>query len=201
MTKDIINKDVAVIEKKLSPMLKSAQDLEIVDEASKAQATVLLSNINKYGDAAEAEKEKVMRPALDTVNAIRAQWKPIETVVSNAVLIIRRKMTDYQTAAKKAADEEQQKIAARVGSGKGKFSVETAVKKIENIEQPKAHVSTDAGSIKFKTVKKFEVMDMTMLPIEYHLANEVAIRKAMSEGKELAGIRYFTEEVPLNYRG
>lgn len=194
------NKEVAVIEKKLTPVMRDAQDLEIVNERTMVEATTMLSTLNKIGDAMKIEKDKTLRPALDTVAAIRAFWEKPEGMYKNAIALIRGKMTTYQTAAKATADAEAAKLAARVGEGKGKLKVETAVRKMEEIEKPIGSVATDAGMVKFKTVKKFEVMDLSMVPLKYHVADEVAIRKAMLAGIELTGVRYFEEEIPLNFR-
>lgn len=188
------------IQKKVDPIVKKADDLEIKTPKHMEAATEMLSQLNKMGDNVEAEKMKVMRPLLDAQKAERGRWKPIETKLEEAIAIVRRKMTIYQTAAKKEADEEAARIAARVGEGKGKLKIETAIEKIADIKTPAASVATDAGMVKFRTDKKFEVMDITMLPTEYLLANETKIREAMKAGTELPGVRYYTEEVPVNSR-
>lgn len=193
-------KEVTVMEKKLSPMNEAAEDLIIKDEKTMVKATEMLSQINKIGDAMKAEKDKTMRPALDTVAAIRLQWRTIETRYESAIAIIRQKMTEYQTEKVRIRREEEAKIAARVGEGKGKLKVETAVRQMEEVEKPASTVTTDSGAVKFRAVKKFEVMDMTMLPMQYHLADEVAIRKAMLDGKQLPGVRYYEDQVPNNFR-
>jgi hypothetical protein len=66
-----------------------------------------------------------------------------------------------------------------------------------------AKTVTDEGSVSFREVKKFEVMDIVMLANaspDYVLPNEVKIRKAMLEGIELVGVRYFTEQSVINKR-
>jgi hypothetical protein len=78
--------------------------------------------------------------------------------------------------------------------------METAMEKMDAVEAPDARVATEAGSLRFQTKKEFEVMDMSALPLEYHLADEIEIRKAMKNGIELPGVRYFTIEVPYNTR-
>ncbi len=113
---------------------------------------------------------------------------------------LRTAMSDYQTEEKRVADEKAEKIAARVGDGKGKLKVETAVSQIEQIETPQKEVATEEGLVQFRTVQQFEVTDFALLPDDYKTANEVAIRKAMKDGIELPGVRYFEKQVPANYR-
>jgi phosphoribosylaminoimidazole carboxylase (NCAIR synthetase) len=192
--------EVAVIEKELSPAVAAAEKLAIKTPDDMAKATEMLSKLNKVSDALTAEKERVTKPLLEALKAERSRWKPAEVMYENAVAFIRRKMTEYQTAAKKKADAEALKIAERVGDGKGKLKIETAVRKIGEIDTPAKAVTTGAGMVKFKTVKKFEVLDKTIMPFEFLVPDEVAIRKAMLAGHEIKGVRYYEEEVPLNYR-
>lgn len=196
------NKEVSVIEKKLHPIIEKANELVVKDEKSEKLATEMLSQLNLVGDKMKEQKAKVYEPAYATVVAIREEWKPRETLLSSAIAVIRGKMTKYRTDAKAAADAEAAKIAARVGEGKGKLKVDTAVRQIEEIERPTGNVATDAGVVKYKTVPKFnpDTINMRLLPAQYHLPDLVAIRKAMLAGEKLPGVEYFTEEQPSNFR-
>lgn len=200
---------VAIIEKKISPIVVKAEELSIQNAEDMSVATEMLSQVNKYADSIEAEKEKVTKPLNQALKAERARWKPIEEICDKAVSLIRRKMTDYQTAAVAKQKEEEQKIADRVGEGKGKLKVETAVRKMGEIAVPESSVATDAGMVKFKTIKKFEVtsrMDLVQaiakrqIDINFIDVNEVKVREAMQKGISLPGIRYYEEQVPANFR-
>lgn len=195
-------KEVAVIEKQMTPVeiKERAETLAVTDEKSEIRAAEMLSQFNLVGDWMKKDKAKEYDPAWATVVAIRARWKPKEDILTAAISLVRSKMNKYRTDAKAKADAEAAKIAERVGEGKGKFKVDTAVRKIEEIDRPAGAVATEAGVVKYKTTQKFEVMDVTMLPIEYILPDEVAIRKAMLEGKKLPGVRYFEEQIPVNFR-
>jgi hypothetical protein len=192
--------NIAIIEKEISPALAKAQALEITNEKTITTAAELLSTLNIQLDKITAEKERVTKPLNEALKAERSRWKPIETVLDEAVTIIRKKMTVYQTAQKAEADAEEARIAARVKPGTGNLTAETAVKKMEEIERPAVTVSAASGAIKFVSVRVFEVMDLSLVPLDYHLANEVAIRKAMIAGIELPGVKYETIQRPSNYR-
>lgn len=200
MAKDKTETGVVVHERKAQTLFDKASEHKINDEKDMTLAVEMLSEINKIADKVEDEKDKVMKPLNAAIKAERARWKPIETIIENGKQLLRRAMTVYQTEQTRLTQEREAKIVNRIGEGKGKIGVETAVKQIENIEKAPTSIATQAGSVKFKPVKKFEVMDMTMLPLEYHLSDDVAIRKAMLEGVELAGVRYFIEQIPVNSR-
>ena len=186
------------IDKRINPMQSAAEELVIKDEADEIAANELLSNINKVGDALEADKQKIYAPAWAAVVAIREKYKPREDIIKNAVALVRRKMTEYRTEAKRIADEKAAKIAERVA--KGQLKVDTGVRKMDEINAPVGAVNSTAGSTRFKTVQCFEVETKEKLPMEYLMADEVAIRKAMDKGIKLPGVRYFTEERPSNFR-
>ena len=194
------SKDVQVIEKKLSPIMEAVEKIEVVDEKTEHEAAHMLSQLNAVGDAMAEKKAKVYDPAWATVVAIRAEWKPKETILEGAIKAIRAKMASYRTRVQAEANAEAARIAARVGAGKGHLSVESAVRQMEAIEKPVEVVTTGAGVVKYKDHPCMEVMDIELLPLEYHVADEVAIRKAMAAGKQLPGVRYWTEQRPINTR-
>jgi hypothetical protein len=192
-------KEIAII-KQVAPLVEQAQSLTIENQKDMTAASEFLSKLNKTLDGVTKEKEKVTKPMNEALKAERARWKPYESQLEEAISIVRKGMTTYQTEQTRIAAEKQAKIAGRVGAGKGKIGVETAVKQMQEIEKPEENIETSAGSTDFIPVPCFEVMDITMLPIEYHLADEVAIRKEMRAGRELAGVRYWIEQRPRNFR-
>lgn len=162
------------------------------------RGVAFLSELNRTKDRIEAEKDKVMRPALDVVAAERARWKPTETKLVAAITVMRRKISDWQTAQVAKVDKQADKIAERVAAGT--LTEKTAIRKMDAIEKPEETVSTESGQVSFRTDKKCEVMDITMLPHEYLLPNEPKIRAAMKAGIQLPGVRYWEEQTPINYR-
>lgn len=200
MVKQGEKNEVALIQKDMTPIVQQAEKLEITEAIDMTAAAEILSKLNLFSDKIEEEKSKVTKPANEILKAERARWKPLETVYEAAIAALRRKMTDYQTAAIAKQREDEARIAARVGEGKGKLKVETAIAQIESLDKPAEKVATESGSVKFKTVRKFEVTDVSKLPIEYVLANEVKIRAAMNAGIQVEGVRYYEEQVPANFR-
>lgn len=180
--------------------IQLAEKLAINTPDQMVSATRNLSVLNQTLDRLTEDKELLTKPINLLLKEIRGRYKPFEDKLEEAIAAVRKSMITYQTEQKRLAKIEEDKIINRIGEGKGKLKVETAIKKMEAVDKPDQKVSTDEGLVKFKTVKKFEVTDVSKLPVEFLLANEVAIRKAMTEGKEIAGVRYFTEEVPFNTR-
>lgn len=196
----VAEKEAKVLDKEIAPFVAKAVIMEIKNANQMIQATETLSRLNQYADSVDAKKQTIVKPISDALKAARALFSPIEAKLEEGIGSIRQAMSQYQTEQKRLADEEAAKIANRVGEGKGKIKAETAVKKMEEIDRPATGISTESGSIKFKTVQKFEVMDVALLPKEYILPNDTAIRDAMKAKIEIPGVRYYTEEVPVNFR-
>jgi len=163
-------------------------------------AAVVLSTINKYRDEIKEKKESVTKPINEALKNIRSLFKPLEEKLDSSISLIRTEMTRYQTDEMKRVADEKSKIENRIGEGKGKIGFETAVKKIENIEKPEQNVNVSNGSVGFVKTRKFLVENVSLLPVEYVLPNEVLIRNAMKTGIELPGVRYYDEMVPRNTR-
>lgn len=192
-----MKKEIAIIDE-VSPLAERVANLTITNPAEAEAANELLSQANKVLDRIEAEEQKVLRPLLDATAAERARWKPSKDKLKPAIEAIRKLLGAYQSAELARVAEQEAKIAER--AAKGQLRPETAVAKMDALEKPSATVATSSGSTKFRPNPNFEVVDLSLVPIAYHLADEVAIRKAMKEGTELPGVRYFVEQIPVNSR-
>jgi hypothetical protein len=200
-TKDVtIEKDAKAIDKELVPLMKEAIGVTIKNPDNMKSATEVLSRLNQISDKVKKSKESRTKPLNETLKWVRSLFAPMEERLDSAIESIRSEMSRYQTEQKRIADAEAAKIALRIGEGKGKLSVETAIKKMENIEKPEQKVEADSGSVKFVTVKKFSIENISKIPYEFLLPNEVMIRKAMLEGKELPGVKYWEEQSVRNSR-
>lgn len=191
---------IEVIRTKVRPVIDQADKIVIGSAEDMKGAVELLSTLNRWNDEVVEDREKITKPLNATLKEIRERYKPIEEVLKDRIAVLRRKITDYQTKATRIADEEANKIANRVKEGKGNLKMETAVKKMDAIEKPEEKVMTEVGAVKFQAMKKFEVVDVTLLPAHLLLPNEVEIRRLMKTGVEVTGVRYYVEQVPINSR-
>ena len=190
-----MKKQVSIIDQ-IAPAITAINIPKIVDEKSLTNATEVLSQANKYLKELTTDKEKLTKPLNDALKEVCARYKPIEIKLEGIIDNIRSSMSQYQTEQIRLQKAEEDKIAERVA--KGNLKVETGIKKLESMDKPVDKVNTQTGKISFKTVKKFEVVDLALVPVEYHLANETAIRNAMVANIELPGVKYYTEQVPIN---
>lgn len=192
--------NISKVEKEVSPIASEAFNMQIKNEEDKAKASEVLSRLNKWNDSVVKNREKITKPLNQALKEVRAGYKPLETMLEDAIKVVKGKIGEYQTHALEALKGEQERISGRVGSGSGYLKVDTAVRQIEGLDKPLQSVVTDNGEVKFRTVKKFEVIDVRLLPVNYLLADEVKIRKAMLEGVLVEGVRYWEEQSVVNSR-
>jgi hypothetical protein len=200
MEKKITSVEVTTLTRQISPVVVEARELVVADSEGMRRATELLSRLNKFNDSVTEEKEKVTKPLNEALKAERGRWKPVEDVCAEAVSIVRGKMSEYQTAEVKRAREEEAAIAARVGEGKGKLKVETAIRKMDAVEKAEDKVNTESGMVKFREDKVLLVTDMSIVPFEYFVLDERKLLADLKAGVKVAGAELEIKMVPINFR-
>jgi hypothetical protein len=194
-----MNKEIE-IKKEVSPLVAKAQAVTIMSADDMKEATVLLSVVNKKLDAITAEEEKVTKPLNEALKAERARWSPMKTILKDAVSVLRTKMSAYQTAETKRAQEEKARIASRIGDGKGKIKMETAVRKLDEVDSPDTKVQTDAGALTFRATPTLKITDTHAIPREYLVVDEKKLLDALKAGVSVPGAEIEVIQVPVNRR-
>ena len=194
------DKKIAVIQSELSPVVMKARAIIVNSPKTMEQASLMLSELNKRADMIEEEKQKVLKPLNEARTAEINRWKPVLTTLSTATDHLRGTISAYQTAEVKRAEEEAENIANRVGEGKGKLKVETAVRKIEEIETPETAVNTDAGQVKFRKDPIIKYLSEKDIPREYLVVDEKKLLEALKAGVIVAGAELDYKMTPINFR-
>ncbi len=188
------------IEKEIKPLVAKAQSISIKTKEDMPPAVEMLSNLNKTLDRIVEEKEKVTKPLNEALKAERGRWKPFEVELEESISYLRKAMSVYQTEATRIAKEEEDKIASRIAPGKGNLSMETASKKFDAIERADDLVSTEAGAVKFRKVKKLLVTDASKLPRHYFELNETLLLEDLKKGVSVFGAEIIEVQEVVNSR-
>lgn len=187
---------VITIPKDIVEMASKATNITIKTPDDMLQASAMRELLKKRLKAVEKDRDEILNPQKEAVMAIRAKYKPLETKIEDALITLNDMMIKYQTKVRQAELAEEEAIANRIGSGKGKLSAETAMAKIDNMKRADNKVSTGAGSTGFVTTPCFALEDIKLVPVDCVLLNEVKVRKLMLAGVKVKGIKYWTEERP-----
>lgn len=190
-----------IIEKPAQQILKKVEDKYTITNASTLEKasemrTVLKAELKRITE----HKETKTKPMNAALAAVRADYKPFEIPLENAIELINTAMSDYQKAEMKRVRDEEAKIAARVGEGKGKLKIETAVKKLGEIEKPASAIVTQSGGTKFRYDKRAKILDLSKVPTEYLLPNIAMIEEALKRGIVIPGCEIEEVPVPVNTR-
>jgi hypothetical protein len=89
--------------------------------------------------------------------------------------MVKEKIIVYQREVTAKADAEKAKIAAKVEAGK--MSFDKAVQKIEKLPEAPTTVQGKNGEIETRTVRKVRIIDVSKLPPQYLIPDEVKVRK------------------------
>lgn len=194
--------NLPVLQQQAAPVIKQVETLVIKTKDDMEAAGKFRESLKQVEKAVKADKEKITKPLNEALKQVRAKYASIEDMVEAALLGLNKKMGAWQTVELARADAEAKKIADRTSAGR--LKPETAVKKLGEIDKPADTLAAGTG---FMAVQKFEVVGLNELSEErdadgstYILPNEPKIRAAMRDGRQLAGVRYYTEQVPKSGR-
>lgn len=167
---------VEVVESKVKGMSAQVAELKIKDDEALTTATELLSNVKKLGKWITGEKEKIVKPMREAMNAARRLFAPLEDQVESAEKKIKTEMIAYQT--KKEAEQRKKETSIEKRVESGQLKEETGVRKLGELGEVKSNVQAESGSAAFKKVKAVRVIDKDKVPDEYWIIDMVTVRAA-----------------------
>ena len=184
--------------KEVSIFEKSADDLKITNNTDMETAADLLGSVKKMQKSLKTKEDDAKRPFQDTLNGIRAAYKPINADLSAAESTIKGKVVDYRKKEAAAAEEKKNKIEARVGEGKGKLKVQTAINQISNVDQGKseAHIDTGSSSMTVRMIKKVRITDESLVPRDYLVVDTTKVKAAAVKIHDLKKEGVAVEQIP-----
>ncbi len=179
-------------------LITKASTLVVDSKESMIQAATLLGKIKTLEKNTNQEEKALAEKLAKTPLAKEhAEKRELRLKIEKAIKFISVQVNKFQTAEAKRAAEEADKLAARVE--KGTMKMTTAVRKMDEIDQPIESFSTAEGSIKFKTIPKLDIIDANLIPREYLVVNESAVFTALKEGKQIPGAQIIQVKSVANY--
>lgn len=199
----IDTKEVAVLQKKVSRAVADAESVVVTTDEEMLRAGELRKENKILGKGIETRKKEITDPMNQAIKSVRALFAPLEEGFEKAEKLLARKMLDFQdkqdNIRQKAQDEVDRKAEeTRKKLEEGKISEKQATLLVEKAETkldrvPEAILKSETFHTRVE--KKFRIVNLSLIPIEYHLANEVMIRKVMYAGIQLPGVEYFDEKI------
>lgn len=186
-------KELTSLKGQVSKLENAASSLTIASQDDYAAATDLVAQLKDRGSKIKILKESITKPANEILRNTRAMFAPVEAQHANAEAIIKTKLLDYKRQVDAAAREAEAKIAAKVEAGR--MRLDTAEKKLDTIERVENTTRGKIGEVQVRTIKKVRIVDAALLPREYLVPDEVAIRRDALGGKTIPGVETYNEDI------
>lgn len=186
----------------IDQMVEQGKNLTVNDEASNVAAIELAGDSKKLNKAIEDFRKNSVQPALEYQRAINNLCKHYQDRLSVIERDAKTKCGQYQAkvelerrkaqeAARKAQEELQKKIEAEAKAA----NVEPPPVVAPVIPEAPKTVRTEKGSMTFKEVWKFEVVNAVEVPREYLVVSDSLIREAVKNGiRQIPGVNIYSEK-------
>lgn len=207
------SKEIIIVEDLVKPVETAIKRFEkngeITTIAEMEIATETLSIINGVAKQLDKDKKKLTDPLNELRGEILGRFKPAESALKGWIDMFRTQMSIYQTRLDQESSAETKKIAARVGDGKGHLTVETAVRKIGEIEKPAEKIASVAGSVTFRKDRVLKVTNedkvwnhaaLTKNKDSYFMINFDRLLEDLKAGKIVPGAEIEIISIPINRR-
>lgn len=179
-------------------LITKASTLVVDSKESMLQAATLLGKVKELKKTVEKEEddlsEKLAKLDLTKQHAERRTFR---LKVEKAIKYISAQVNTYQTLEARKAAEAEAKLAARVE--KGTMKLDTAIRKMDDIDKPIEQVKTADGTIKFRTIPKLDITDTKLIPREYLVVDEVKLFADLKAGKRISGAQIIQVQSVSNY--
>ena len=189
---NINKKDFSLIKTQTSALEQKINSITIQDKDNYVDAITLLNRINEMGNLIKLKKELITKPLNQSLKNARELFKPLEDQFLNAEKIIKKKILDYSQSVNKIAQEKEEKIAERME--KGIIKLETAEKKINEVERINKTTQVKYGKVTIRQTKKVRIVNLSLVPREYFIPDMILIRNDALSGKNIAGVEVYLED-------
>jgi hypothetical protein len=156
-----------------------------------------LSMIAKLKKAMESKRKDYLQPFQDHVKEVNEIYKTLMQPIETADMVTRSKVLSFQReqAELKAKQEEINRLRMEAATKEAELNngeIKESVNIIDVVTVP-THVYADNGTLGTSKVWKFEVEDLTKIPLEYLMPDMVKIGKVVRAGVKIPGVKSWQE--------
>jgi len=185
-------KELSLVKTQTSALENKATSLIISNEDNYKNAITILAKIKEIGKIIKIKKEAITKPLSESLKNARDLFRPLEDQFINAEKIIKTKMLKYKSEIDKIAKEKEEQIAKR--AEKGTIKLETAERKMNEIERINKTTQGKFGKATFRQTRKVRIINQTLIPLEYLVPNMTLIRTDALSGKNIPGVEVYIED-------
>lgn len=188
--------------------------LTVTDAATAGRVTELLAILSTAAKDTEGFRMTLTRPLKQKAKEIEDTLRPLSAAIDGLITDAKRKQLDWHRAeearvAKERAEadrirREAERAAFEANAAAIALSAQTG-KPVEvpapvavvvpPVAEASRGVKTDYGTTSVRKVWKFEVTDSALVPRQFLMVDEQAIRRAVAEGaRTIEGVRIYQDE-------
>lgn len=183
-------KEIELVKEQSNKALDIANSLVVATDDEMLEAGNVLKRVKLVGKMIKERKEEITKPMNEALKSVRALFSSVEKIQEEAQEIVSEKMLQYQ--------KEQAEVAEKIRKeNEVKLDDPATANDPHRYDDLKVvpDVMKKSEDFHTRTNKVFKVVDKTKLPMEYLIADETAIRKAMYAGILLDGVEYSEEKI------
>jgi len=166
-------------------------------------ATNDLSIIAKVKNGMEKKRKDYLSPFQDHVKETNEAYKSLIEPIESADKTTRSKILAYQAEQERIRQEQEEINRMRLEAAQKEAALHNgeiteSVNLVEVMPEAPRRVSTDMGTVGQRENWKYEVLNFTLLPDEYKVADHTMlndIAKKHHDQKQIPGVRFYNEPI------
>ena len=161
-------------------------------------ATDDLALISKVKKAMEQKRKDYLQPFQEHVREVNDIYKSLMQPIEQADVVTRQKILAYQREQARIKAEQEKINALRMEAANKEAAlnngeIKESVNLVDVVNVPKK-VYTDTGTLGTSKVWKFEIEDLSKIPLDYLIPDMVKIGKVIRAGVNIPGVKSWQEE-------
>lgn len=169
---------LSVIREKAENMERVVNAIKITTDGEYEAVAENISNVKKLQKYIEGEMARLVDPAKAIIEEAKSKYSPFILKCKEARAKLDKLALDYYNDRERKRLEDEAKIAARVGEGKGHLKEDTAAAKIAALPEVQKAVRTDIGQVVITKRPVMHIVDESKVPDEFWIIDEVRLRQA-----------------------
>ncbi len=192
MTIELIQKsglqDLTSLKQAISHLVQSATELQVTEPSQFKTCTLLYSQAKDWKKIIEAKRKEAIEPDRKRIAMINDKAKELCDPLDQVEAITKRKVDSYQRLLEQIKKEEEEKIK--------KAALLLDEEEVPYIAPMDTSIRGDGAIAYMKVETRFEVVDISKIPLKYLKVDEAAIKQDIKLGiQEIPGVNIFEEKV------
>ncbi len=193
---------IIALQSEVTRLLHYAEVIVVASDADVKTATEDLSLLAKLKKAIADKRKDWLTPIKENLDAVDAVFKSLSQPLDQADKLTRTKILAYRAEVERKVREAEEINRLRMEAAKKEMELKgeltESVNLVEVTPLPPKTVRTEVGDLGTSEIWKFQVVDFTLLPNEYKIADEVKIGKVVRATKgsiAIPGVKMWPEKI------